>query len=55
MTAEERRARRLDTYARYNRSVKGQARNRRYEQAKRPDRPRWEPMRNALHFDRGPS
>jgi hypothetical protein len=52
MSAEEKRERRLASHRRYNQSAKGQARNRRYEMAKQPDRTRWEPMRNALHFNR---
>ena len=52
MTAEEKRARRLDAHRKYNQSAKGRARNLRYEKAKRPDRPRWESARNALHFGR---
>jgi hypothetical protein len=52
MTPEDRREKLLDRHRRYNQSAKGQARNRRYEAAKRPGRPRWEPMRNALHFNR---
>jgi len=50
MTAEEKRR---ESWRRYNTSVKGQLRNRRYEE-KHPERKlRWEPARNAGHARRG--
>lgn len=53
-SAENPRARRLDTHRRYNTSLKGQARNARYE-ARHPERKlRWEPARNALRSSLGP-
>ena len=41
--------RRLAKYFKYNRSAKGQERNRRYEE-KHPERSlRWEPLRDLIH------
>lgn len=48
MTEDERRANRLASHEKYNKSVKGQKRNKRYE-AKHPERKlRWEAARNNL-------
>jgi hypothetical protein len=49
LTDEQRRARRLATYTKYNTSLKGKRRYIRYE-AKHPERAeaRWEPARNNL-------
>lgn len=41
------REKRLASWRRYNASAKGQARNKRYEQARPERRLRWEPARNA--------
>jgi hypothetical protein len=49
LTPEQRRARRLATYMKYNTSTKGKDRYKKYEDA-HPERAgnRWEPARNAL-------
>lgn len=53
MTEDERTARRLAKYVKYNASRKGQLRDLRYE-SKHPERKlRWEPARNALRAGGG--
>ncbi len=47
------RERRLDTHRTYNNSIKGQARNLRYEAAHPERKLRWEPARNALRSPLG--
>jgi hypothetical protein len=50
---EERRAWALEADRKYNGSVKGQRRNKRYEDAHPERRLRWEPARNALRAAEG--
>lgn len=48
LTPEQRKANKLESHRKYNGSVKGQRRNKRYEE-KHPERQgRWESARNAL-------
>lgn len=48
MTEEQKRAARLASHEKYNKSAKGQKRNKRYE-SKHPERKlRWEAARNSL-------
>lgn len=48
LTAEERKANKLESHRRYNSSVKGQRRNKRYEERHPERQGRWESARNAL-------